>query len=366
MSKKRILVIEDEPTVLENIIELLDSMDYDVAGAPNGRIGIESAIAHLPDLIISDIIMPEIDGYGVIKHIRANELTSSIPIILLTAKAELSDIRQGMGLGADDYLTKPFKPEELYKSVSTRLEKLDKITNKSQEMLQDLRLKIASTIPHELRTPLNGIMASTQILMEYYDNMDEEEIKQLHRNIYNSSKRLQELVARYLYYSGIELLFYNHDRQKLIMESAVPFNTSEVVTKSIFLIARDYKRESDLKINLIDLKINILVDHFQNICTELFNNCVKFSKPGTPIEITSVSDGKYYILKFKDYGRGMTNEQINQIGAYMQFDRNIYEQQGSRLGLIITKRITQIYNGKLILDSDGKSYTEVSVLLPRD
>lgn len=366
MAKKKILVIEDEPTVLENVIELLDDMDFEVIGAPNGRIGIEIAMSILPDLIISDIIMPEVDGYGVISQLRSFEKTSSIPIILLTAKSELNDIRHGMGLGADDYLTKPFQPDELYKSVNNRLEKLDKITNKSQEMLRDLRLKIASTIPHELRTPLNGIMASTQILIEYYDNMEDEEIKQLHRNIFNSSKRLQELVARYLYYSSIELLYYNHESQKIIMETAVPFNTSDVISKSISFAAQENKREEDLKFFLSDCQVNMLTDHFQNICNELFSNSVKFSKPGTPIEISTLIADKYFILKFKNYGRGMTNEQMNQIGAYMQFDRNIYEQQGSGLGLIITKRITQIYKGKLEIDSDGNSYTEVSVYLPQN
>lgn len=365
MYKKRILVIEDEPSVLENIIELLESFNFDVVGAPNGRIGIESAYTFLPDLIICDILMPDIDGFDVLSSLKASQVTSSIPFIFLTAKSETTDIRLGMNLGADDYLTKPFHPNELYNSIQSRLEKFELMSNKSEEKLQDLRLKIASTVPHELRTPLNGIIASAQILIEYYDNMDADEVKQLHRNIYNSSKRLQELVARYLFYSNLELLFYNQDMNKLISETATTFNSQDVIFNTITQLARENKRESDLKFSLIDWRLNFVLEHFQNICTELINNSIKFSKSGTNIEINSfVSDEESFILSVKDYGRGMTNEQMNKIGAYMQFDRNIYEQQGSGLGLIIVKRLTQFYKGNLEINSDGQSYTVVTVTLP--
>ncbi len=100
-----ILVVEDEQTIRENIVDILESCDYRVFSAANGRIGISMAKEYTPDLIISDIMMPEVDGYGLINELRSYPPTSHIPFIFLTAKADKSDVRQGMNLGADDYLS---------------------------------------------------------------------------------------------------------------------------------------------------------------------------------------------------------------------------------------------------------------------
>lgn len=118
-----ILVIEDDAIVRANILELLEAEEFEVIGAPNGRQGVQLASLHLPDLIICDVMMPELDGYGVLKALRASPETARIPFIFLTAKAERLDWRQGRELGADDYLTKPCTPDELLDAISTRLEK---------------------------------------------------------------------------------------------------------------------------------------------------------------------------------------------------------------------------------------------------
>ncbi|MBW4576945.1 MAG: response regulator [Aphanothece sp. CMT-3BRIN-NPC111] len=120
---KNILVIEDELSVQEIILDILDAEDFSAIGAENGRRGIELAKEHIPDLIICDIMMPEMDGYEVLTHLRQDPLTATIPFIFLTAKADKADVRQGMNLGADDYLTKPFARSELIGAIASRLEK---------------------------------------------------------------------------------------------------------------------------------------------------------------------------------------------------------------------------------------------------
>ncbi len=120
---KKILVIEDEPIVRSNILELLEGEDYDAVGAENGVIGAMSAREHLPDLIICDVMMPELDGYGVLTALRQDPATATIPFIFLTAKADKVDLRQGMELGADDYLTKPFTADELLGAIASRFAK---------------------------------------------------------------------------------------------------------------------------------------------------------------------------------------------------------------------------------------------------
>lgn len=121
---KRLLLIEDDTVLRENTAELLELSDYEVRTAPNGRVGVELAKEYLPDLIICDIMMPELDGYGVLSELSQNDKTNSIPFIFLSAKTEHRDIRKGMELGADDYLTKPFEEVELIGAIESRLAKV--------------------------------------------------------------------------------------------------------------------------------------------------------------------------------------------------------------------------------------------------
>ena len=122
---KKILLIEDNPDIRENTGEILALAGYEVSTAENGKIGVDIAQRVKPDLIICDIMMPELDGYGVLHILNKNPDTSAIPFIFLTAKTEKTDIRKGMTLGADDYLTKPFDDTDLLNAIETRLRKHD-------------------------------------------------------------------------------------------------------------------------------------------------------------------------------------------------------------------------------------------------
>lgn len=121
---KKILFIEDDTVVRENTAELLELANYSVITAPNGKIGISKAKEHLPDVIICDIMMPELNGYGVLQILNKEETTKHIPFIFLSAKIERRDIRKGMNLGADDYITKPFDESELFSAIESRLAKV--------------------------------------------------------------------------------------------------------------------------------------------------------------------------------------------------------------------------------------------------
>ena len=120
---KKILLIEDNPEVSENTSEIMELAGYEVVSAPNGKIGVDLAQKEKPDLIICDIMMPELDGYGVLHILSKKPEVSNIPFIFLTAKTEKTDIRKGMNLGADDYLTKPFDDTDLLNAIEARLRK---------------------------------------------------------------------------------------------------------------------------------------------------------------------------------------------------------------------------------------------------
>lgn len=127
VTTKSILVIEDNEDIRESTAEILQLADYTVYTAENGKRGVELALIHTPDLILCDIMMPELDGYGVLYLLSKNSQTADIPFIFITAKAERADMRKGMEMGADDYLTKPFGDMELLNAIETRLQKRDAV-----------------------------------------------------------------------------------------------------------------------------------------------------------------------------------------------------------------------------------------------
>lgn len=361
---KKVLVIEDESAVLENILEIIEEFDYEVFGASNGIEGLKQAKENLPDLIICDIMMPELDGFGVITELQKDQQTAAIPFIFLTAKADREDLRQGMNLGADDYLTKPFTPEQLFKAIETRIKKQEKFKEKGEEKLDELRINLASTLPHEFRTPLNGILASSQFLKEYFDTLEKEEISQLHENIHSSAQRLHRLILNYLFYADLELL-----KHEIIKRRSDPNVITFSPTKSIHSYANKLaeveKRSDDISYETeFNPDIRIVQEHFMKICEELIDNAIKFSNSGSKIYIKTESKNNMFKLSVKDFGRGMTVEQISGIGAYVQYNRKIYEQQGSGLGLIIVKRLAELYGGSFEISSKLNEFTKISVSIP--
>ena len=132
MSQQHILVIEDQQDVRENIVELLELSNYKVSSSPNGKEGVKQAMASPPNLVLCDIMMPEMDGYEVLYLLSKNPTTSSIPFIFLTAKAEKADFRKGMNMGADDYITKPFEEMELLGAIERRIQKYDALSQVSE------------------------------------------------------------------------------------------------------------------------------------------------------------------------------------------------------------------------------------------
>src|SRR4051812_14969455 len=154
---KKILLIEDNDEIRENTAEILELSNYKVLTAENGKRGVELAMGNKPDLIVCDIMMPVLDGYGVLMTLQKNSETQNIPFIFLTAKAERNDFRKGMELGADDYITKPFEGSELLNAIEGRLRKVDLLKQELQGGIQGVdQLLYASGIRETLQSMTEG------------------------------------------------------------------------------------------------------------------------------------------------------------------------------------------------------------------
>lgn len=359
----KILVIEDEEFIRENLIELLEDESFEVTSADNGKVGVELARKHLPDLILCDVMMPELNGYDVLKTLRSLPETEMIPFIFLTAKADKVDFRTAMLIGADDYLTKPCTQDELIAAIATRLEKKAAIDRISQEKVDELRNSILHSLPHELRTPLTGIMGFSEFLINECDDLEPSEIKEMGSCIYRSSQRLHRLIQNFLLYADLELLATNAEQVKALRSHRIEYSQRPIAEASQ-KIAAAANREMDLQLDLQESSAKISEIKLRKVIEELVENAFKFSEPGTPVRIVSRQETNKFTLAIVDRGRGMTGEQLANVGAYMQFERKLYEQQGSGLGLTIAKRMVELHAGELIVESIPNRETTVRLVLP--
>lgn len=363
----KILIIEDADSIRELITEILMNEGFQAIAASNGQQGLQLANTEFPDLIICDIMMPGLDGYGVLEQLRQNPKTVIIPFIFLTAKSGKKDLREGMQLGADDYLTKPFTEDELLNSVRSRLEHSQLLESSYNRQLQQFCSNITLALPHELRTPLTGIMGSVGFLLAQLESLSKPEIKEMLEYINVSSQRLYELIQRYLLYIRLETIASNENTIANSRQQSTSLIT-EIIEAVAYEKAETLQRLQDLSLSLIDcseaLKIQIDCQDYQQLITELIDNAFKFSDRQTPVIVSIAIDSQNLQLSIKNQGRGMTPEQIMNIGAFNQFQRQQYEQQGMGLGLAIAQKIVTIYQGQLLIESEPNQEILVTVILP--
>jgi len=357
---KKVLAIDDSPEIRLIINETLNLFGFQTLIADDGVTGIKMAQEHLPDLVICDINMPNLDGYGTLKAMREHEATATIPFIFLSGATDKITIRKGMELGADDYLTKPFSPKELMASVNARLEKQAELQRFSDRKLNELRGNLTLALPHELRTPLNGIMGLAHLMMEDYAHMPPEEVLESARFMHESALRLHRLIENFLVYSQIELMA-SESKTIEVSDSIKPVAAQELVPGLARKISARHRREGDLLLRIESASLLVPSENLAKIAEELIDNAFKFSDPGKPVLVaTEVQDGKF-LFTVADKGRGMTPDQISRIGPHIQFDRKTFEQQGAGLGLFIAKRITELLGGQIFIDSRPSQGTTVKI-----
>lgn len=342
------------------IEETLGMFGFSTLAAEDGQSGVELARAHLPDLIICDVHMPRMDGFATFAKLRESEATASIPFMFLSGAVDRPQIRRGMEMGADDYLTKPFTPSELLAAVNARLEKKAEIERQSEKKLDELRGKMTLALPHELRTPLNGIMGLAQILVDDHATAKPAEIKETAEHIFNSALRLHRLIENFLVYAQIELMAKDA-RSVLANAASSATNAATTINNIAQEVAQRFQRAADLRVNVQAGVVAVIPDNLQKVIEEIVDNAFKFSNGGTPVRVFGALNGSQYLVRVVNDGRGMTPQQIAAIAPHAQFDRDRYEQQGAGLGLAIAKRLTELNGGRFQIESAPGQETTVEL-----
>ena len=359
----KVLVIDDEASIRETIIINLRKNGFETLSAVNGAEGIKIARTQLPDVIICDIRMELVSGYEMLSVIRNDPMTAGTPFILITAEPSRSGMRQGMELGADDFLIKPFTGAEIIAAVNSQIQKRQALFLQAEQKLNELRAQLSSTIPHELRTPLNGIMGYADILRKQSAELEPSEVAQMAERIFKNAKRLNRLVENFLIYAQLEMLETDRAKIALLKKSRVDdvaLIIDSIATQKTYESARSF----DLDLHLETANLAISSEYFTKIFEEVFDNALRYSKKGSPVHVHAAMSGTKYVITITDHGRGLTPNQIHEIGAYKQFERRIYEQQGTGLGLSVAKKLAEVHGGSLSVESEHDKRTTIVITLP--
>ena len=356
-----ILVIEDDNSIRENITEILLYEEFQVDTAPNGEIGIEKAREIEPDLILCDVNMPGIDGHGVIQALREIPALAATPFIFLTALGDRKDVREGMELGADDYLTKPFKTADLLRAIETRLQQSDKREDAKKQEWDSFRKDLSSMIPHELKTPLNSLCTLSQVLRDDWKNLDEEDINEYLDIMIESGHRLERVAGN--------LSLYSHLRSARSPEELSEYAEEELfnvlISTNVEALAEAQGRTDDIQLELPENSPtcpNAML--FSKALSELLDNAFKFSNAGQKVVVTMENREKKTVITVNDHGPGLTPAQAKKVGALVQFDRKKKEQQGMGLGLSLAQEICNAMGGSLTIESGSETGTKVSMTFP--
>ena len=362
-----ILVVDDEPDNFDVLETLLTELDLRLYYAASGEEGLRMLEVVDIDVILLDFAMPGMNGLEFCRQVKLHSVWSTIPIVMVTSRTASSDLAQSLEAGADDFISKPVNSVELrarlhsmlrirsqYQKLASANDLQQRAIETLKENLATLRGTFASTIPHEFNTPLMGILFSLELALSNEDSFDKERIRELLTITYRSAVRLENTTQRFLRYATLESLEYppvGRVSSKTILDIAEP-------------IVKKHDRLTEFACELQEVQLALSQEHLTWIVSELIDNALKFSNPGTRVAIVGRKSNTGYELHFNDWGRGFTSEQIASVGAFMQFERDVYEQQGAGLGLTIAIKTSRLYGGKCEVVSSYGDGTTIRVQLP--
>lgn len=377
-----ILIVDDTPENIDILVELLE--DFDKKIAINGVDALETAFEDPPDLILLDIMMPEMDGYEVCVKLRQSEKTKDVPIIFLTAKTEKEDIIKGFEAGGQDYITKPFDARELLERVKTQLElktqredlknmneileekvqertaqlqdalkELDK-ANKDLQGLDTAKNNFLNMISHEIRTPLNGIVGAAYLLNDVMG--EDNEFGEFVEMLKTSVDRLEEFSTVALIITQLQA-----DNYEIIREQ---HNANKVLDKCIESL-NEYSIEQNkiIKKDWIDpfLEINIDEKLFLRALKSVIHNAIKYTSENERIIVKAYSKEEKSIIEVINRGKGFTEEALKNLFKPFGIGEQHYDQNVG-LSLRAAKMIMKAHDGDIIIENLADSGARVSFI----
>ena len=352
MHNPLILIVDDIPRNLQVLGNILKNEGYETAVATSGKQALATIEKAKPDLILLDIMMPDMDGYEVCRQIKSHTDYKDIAIIFLTGKSDSGEIVKGFNLGASDYITKPFQKSELMARVRTQLEikaYRDTIEEQNEQLNRHNANKdrLFSIISHDLRSPFQGLLGLTQILHEELDTLERDEIIEYIGMIHQSSSKFYNLLENLLQWTIVE--------RGQIDFNPEPIRILDVITEIIELYSA-VSRHKDIRYEIeADNSLQLYSDlnALQTILRNLLSNAIKFSNPGGTVKIKATANGQFTELGIIDAGVGMEPGSAAKIFDidHMKSRPGTQNEKGSGLGLLITKSLIERGGGSIRVES---------------
>jgi two-component system sensor histidine kinase/response regulator len=368
---QRILVVEDDSALLEGVRDILELAGYEVYTATNGVEGLEALRRVTPDLILSDIMMPRMDGHQFYEAVRSHSEWLSIPFIFLTAKGEKTDVRLGKRLGADDYITKPFEEEDLLVTVGSKLKRRAELRSVQDQEMFELRRTILTTLNHEFRTPLTYVTAYADMLQDSEGELSEDQFRDFLRGIQAGSERLRRLVEDFIFLVELETGEARriHERRRTRLD-----NLTELVREAVYRYhGRAAQRPVTLRVEAPPVLPAVVgnADYLRDAIGRLVDNAIKFSQPdGGEVLVRVEADpaetpNRCVRVCVEDHGIGIAAEELPHIfDMFYQINRAKMEQQGSGSGLAIARAIAALHGGSIEVHSRVGEGSTFTLLLP--
>jgi signal transduction histidine kinase len=346
-----VLLIDDSRELRDVLQEIVSSKGWDITCAEDADSGMRALMQSTPDIIICDVMMPDKDGYQFFTEVRSNPDWGNIPFIFLTSLAGREEMLSGKACGCDDYLTKPFDPEELLAVIRGKLALAAHRKKMVHSQFEGYRRRIIHTLSHEFRTPLVSINTGTELLLDEQRTLSEDQTRRLLESIQRGGYRLERLVNDFMLLQQIDLghaatscsKFRRSQPFYLLVGSVVEsFHESLPRTQPVEVrIAEADAQVHESRVNIYDVQVAHVIQH-------LLSNALKFGGSDKPIDVSLRIEDEHAVLQVRDYGPGLSDRDVERAcELFKQIGRETNEQQGAGLGLTISRYFTRINNGAL-------------------
>ncbi len=369
MNNKTILIFDNAPDSISDLITNLTQSGFHILIASSFEESKELINLKTFDMLIISINFKNEDEINFFNFIQSSPTFTIIPTVLILEKNEGIENLITYEYFSVDIFYKPLNINLVMKFIKEYFKRISNLAKSYETKMEDLRNNITSAIPHEFRTSINGILGCADVISELSKKIECQSdlnikcINEMSNAITESGKKLYRLTENFLLYSQIQTIINSNDKIFELRNEKI-HNPKEIIFEIYEMLPDEMKDSYIFDIDLQNAPIQISYYYFFKLCYELIDNAIKFSENNSKIIIKSYIQYNYFVVMITDFGLGMTQEQINNIGAYKQFNRNIYEQQGTGLGLIIAKLITKIHRGIFNIESKINFGTTIEVQIP--
>lgn len=358
-----ILIVDDEPDMLDGLRAVLEEEQYRVIACSDGHEARMRVFEDPPDLIISDIRMPGMDGWALVEELRQLPLTRNTPFLFLTGHAAAETYADALRSGVDGVMTKPIRPADLVAAVRSRLERTRAIEARSAASHELFQTTLSRALPHGLNTSLH-IISGYATLLESTSDLDRPSIAEYSDRIQQAARQLQASLQKLWLLLSLEEQ-YAMERRGSSPDQASGTPLAPALHDVVKALSSAGGRSITIDGNVEHVGLRIATPYLQDLLREVIDNAVRFSPPSSPVHVTVSTDASSATITVTDRGRGLVSGTVDGLAAFEQFQRDRFERKGHGLGLTIVHRILRLVGGDISVSGSPGEGTSVELTLRR-